>query len=93
MPVRPFRRSIFVPFLLAALLLLIAIRTSAQVATGDIVGSVTDSSNAVVPGAKVTATNLATGLTYVSNATSDGNYLITQLPAGHYRLTADKDGL
>jgi len=92
MSARPYRSSILVPFLLATLLFLIAIRTSAQVATGDIVGSVTDSSNAVVPGAKVTETNLGTGLTYVSNATGDGNYLITQLPAGHYRITAEKEG-
>ena len=28
----------------------------------------------------------------MSNATSDGNYLITQLPAGHYRITAEKEG-
>ncbi|HXE62377.1 MAG TPA: TonB-dependent receptor [Bryobacteraceae bacterium] len=52
----------------------------------------TDSSGAVVPGAKVTATNLGTGLTYISNATADGNYLITQLPSGHYRITAEKEG-
>jgi hypothetical protein len=92
MSARQFRSTFFIALLLATFLLLMPIPASAQVATADIVGSVTDSSDAVVPGAKVTATNLGTGLTYVSNATGDGNYLITQLPAGRYRITAEKEG-
>ena len=45
-------RRVLIPFLFATLFLLISIRTSAQVATGDIVGSVTDASNASFPAPK-----------------------------------------
>src|ERR1700693_5877334 len=39
---------------------------SAQISTADIVGTVTDSSGAVIAGVKVTATNLNTGLPYTT---------------------------
>ena len=67
-------------------------KVRAQVATGDIVGTITDTTGAVVPGTKITVTNVATGLTYNSEATNDGNFLVTQLPAGHYRVQASKTG-
>jgi hypothetical protein len=45
---------------LVACLLLLAAGLAAQTATGEITGTVTDSTGAVVPGATVTVTNLTT---------------------------------
>ncbi len=64
----------------------------AQVATADILGTVTDTSGGVVPAAKVLATNNATGLAYNADASGEGDFLLTQLPAGHYRLQVTKPG-
>ncbi|HXJ40598.1 MAG TPA: carboxypeptidase-like regulatory domain-containing protein, partial [Bryobacteraceae bacterium] len=64
----------------------------AQVSTADIVGTVTDASNAVVAGVKVRATNLATDLTYVGASNASGEFTIPLLPAGHYKIEADIAG-
>jgi single-stranded DNA-binding protein len=64
----------------------------AQIATADIVGTVTDTSGGVVPAARVTATSIGTGIVYPGQTASDGNFLLTQLPVGHYRVTITKNG-
>lgn len=64
----------------------------AQSTSGDVVGSVTDPTGAGVPHATVTATNEATGV--VTNVTANGNgeFRISNLPAGHYTLKASAQG-
>src|SRR5258708_20597007 len=52
-------------------------------ATGNISGRVGDPQNAVVPGASVTARNLATGTEVTTQTTSDGIYRFS-LPPGDY---------
>ncbi len=66
---------------------LIAVISHAQTTTGTFLGFVTDSSGAVLRGAKVTATNEATGLTRTATTSSAGEYVITLLPVGKYTLT------
>jgi hypothetical protein len=61
----------------------------AQVITGDINGRVTDSQQRVVQGATVTATNKGTGATRTATTDRDGQYTLTQLPAGKYDLTVE----
>ncbi|AFL88445.1 hypothetical protein Terro_2542 [Terriglobus roseus DSM 18391] len=56
----------------------------AQTLYGGLTGVVTDSSGSVVPGAKVTVTNPATGLTRTDAADSSGAYQFTDLPPGTY---------
>jgi hypothetical protein len=65
----------------------IATISSAQVTTGTFLGFVTDASGAVLGGAKVTATNEATGLTRTVTTGSTGEYVIALLPVGRYTLT------
>jgi flavin-binding protein dodecin len=74
------------------LVLVCAPLVRAQVATADLVGAVTDSSDAAVPGAVVTATNTGTGLSYNAVTNVQGDFVISQLPAGHYRVQAVKSG-
>ena len=64
----------------------------AQVATADVIGTVTDSTGGVVPGAKVAVTNINTGLVYHSVTNHDGDYIVTELPAGHYTIQTSKEG-
>jgi len=72
---------------LAALLFCLTLpRLHAQSDTGNIVGTVTDTTGAVIPGAPVTATNNATGqkLTAVTNGA--GEFNILAVPRGDYTV-------
>jgi len=65
----------------------------AQIAgEGAIEGTVTDKSGAVVPHAKVTATNTATGVQVTRETTGSGDYSISPLQAGDYNVEAVAKG-
>src|SRR5678815_4461523 len=76
----------------ATCLLLLATVAQAQVTTADILGRVTDSSGAVLPGASITIVNTATRdtRTLVSNET--GDYVFNLLPIGTYTVTIELQG-
>jgi len=74
------------------LMLMLAPVLQAQVSTADIVGTIKDSTDAVVGGARVTATNLATGLTYQTLSNSRGEFAIPLLPVGHYQIRVEATG-
>src|ERR1700757_1303102 len=57
---------------------------SAQTFRGTILGTVTDTSGAAVLNAKVTAHNVDTGVDRRTDTSSDGSYLIPELPIGTY---------
>ena len=65
---------------------------SAQVITGDILGTVRDSSGAVIPSAKITVRSVETGLQWETTSNDAGDYLIAQLNPGHYNVEASKPG-
>lgn len=60
--------------------------------TGSIEGTVTDQSGAVIPAAKVTITNQATGIVHTTTTSNDGFYSVTPLGGGDYQLVILKDG-
>jgi len=64
----------------------------AQRDLGTITGTVTDPSGAVVPGAAVTITEVATGQSYKVQATGTGDYARPALPPGTYTVTAEAPG-
>jgi hypothetical protein len=76
----------------AAAFLAAGVPASAQLATAELNGRVTDSSGAVLPGVTVTATQTATGLTRSSVTDDRGAYLISSLPPGPYRLEVSLQG-
>jgi len=74
-----------------ALAFLITVTVHAQ-STGSIVGQVTDSSGAVVPGAKVTITSVETGVKRPTTTASDGHFLMPALPPANYTVTVEMTG-
>jgi hypothetical protein len=64
----------------------------AQTVTGSIRGTITDSSGAIVPGAVVTATNLATGVNTAATTNQAGEYSIRFLQIGKYQVTVASPG-
>lgn len=80
---------------LAAILLVLSLAGSGaycQQTLGAITGTVTDVSGAVVQGATVKAANIATNLEVTARTASNGSFVISDLPAGTYRVTISKDG-
>ena len=78
--------------LLLACLAVLALPAWAQVYSGSLTGVVTDPTGAVVPGAKVTVTDVTKG--YAHSATTDGvgRYLVTNLPPSTYKLSIESPG-
>ncbi len=60
----------------------------AQFGNGTIVGTVTDSSRATVPGAVVTAMNVSTGESRTFTTDQSGDFRFNAVPPGTYRVTA-----
>ena len=64
----------------------------AQLTTADILGSVTDSTGAVIPKANLTLTNVGTNARRTALSDDSGNFQFTLLPSGHYSLTVKMQG-
>lgn len=60
--------------------------------TGTINGTVTDSTGAVIPEAKVTATLTSTGIGRVTTTNSDGLYVFPAMRSGTYAITVEAAG-
>lgn len=63
-----------------------------QTITGAITGTVTDATGAVIPNAKVTATNVATNVSYTAQTNEAGIYNLLFLPVGQYNLAVEAAG-
>ncbi|WP_255550866.1 carboxypeptidase-like regulatory domain-containing protein [Granulicella sp. dw_53] len=69
-----------------------ASQVQAQVDTGAIAGSVTDSSGAVVPGAEVVLLEEKTGVTIKAQSGENGSFNFSPVKLGTYTLTISRDG-
>src|SRR5688572_12672727 len=75
------------------LILCFALSTSAQQsATATLIGRVMDPNQAMVTGAQVTATQMATGTTRSSTTNSEGVFVITNLPADEFEVKIQSPG-
>src|SRR2546427_2656233 len=77
---------------IALVLSFFGVRASAQFDTASVVGTVRDSSGAVAPGATVTLTNTATGVSVTKTSSADGSYEFFTVRPGLYVVTAEKQG-
>jgi hypothetical protein len=75
-----------------SILALLALTVFAQRGRGTILGTVTDSTGAVVPGATVTITNPATNVGTTAITNESGNYVVPNLNVGGYTVAATKTG-
>ena len=83
------------PFVLAAIfagLNLVSLNVSGQQITGSIGGTVLDPSGAIVRSATVTAKQVETGLTRAAVTDHQGEYVLVELPIGHYQLEVEAKG-
>lgn len=78
--------------LMAGLFVLYSPRLESQVAGGTILGTVTDSSKAVIPHAKVTVRNSQTNVERIVVANDEGFFRAPNLLPGDYGITVDSPG-
>jgi hypothetical protein len=86
------RASLLTGLLAALAAGLVAPVTHAQVLYGSIVGVVSDSSGAAIPGVQVTIVNRETGLTRETTTGDQGNYSLINVLAGPYDLKVSLAG-
>jgi len=84
-----FTRPISLLFVLFALT---TVSVLAQTSTSSITGRLVDSKDAILPGATVTVTNEATGLSQTQTTTDSGVYAFASLPVGTYTVTVEQQG-
>ena len=82
----------FALFFAAVAILAASLHAQVSNATGNIQGTITDPSGAVVPDAKVTILNKATGRTIDSSTTSSGVYTSGSLVPGVYTVRIEASG-
>jgi hypothetical protein len=75
-----------------ALMLLLPAVAIAQAVKGTLLGTVTDSTGAAVPGATVTVTEVQTGISRTVTTNASGNYVFSNLKDGVYRVEAELSG-
>src|SRR5438105_1916601 len=63
-----------------------------QAVNATLLGTVTDSSGAAVAGAKITITEVKTGIVHSATTNDSGNYEVPDLPPGLYEVVAEKQG-
>ena len=78
--------------LLTVLSLICATTASAQLQTGRILGTAFDQQRAGIPGATITVTNLATSIARAVQTDGEGNYVVTPLDPGTYKVSATLSG-
>jgi hypothetical protein len=78
--------------LLALFVLLCPGQLRAQLVTGDVLGTVTDSTGAVVPGAKVTLLNTGTGIASSTTTNGTGEFLFSNVQIGAFKVAVEAKG-
>jgi hypothetical protein len=87
------RRLLVSRWLLIALAFLwLADELRGQTTRATLTGTVTDPAGAVIEGAKVSATNVATNVAASTTTNNSGLYVFTALPPGEYMLEVERDG-
>lgn len=84
--------DVFGKILMTAIISLVyvaAVFAQSQSQTADLVGTVVDPNDAVVPGAVITAKNSATGISRTAVSSDNGIYQILGLPPGIYTITVE----
>ncbi|WP_035359075.1 TonB-dependent receptor [Edaphobacter aggregans] len=78
--------------MVAVLLMLPGVSAWAQFESAAVLGYVRDASGAAVPGATVTLTNMATGITQAKTTDGEGKYEFPSVQIGSYQIVAEAQG-
>lgn len=68
------------------------VRARAQYEDGSLIGTIRDTTGAVVGNATVTVTNVATGIVTTTHANESGDYIVPSLRVGVYTIQAEAPG-
>lgn len=79
-------------FLFISAFLFAAQSSNAQAVFGSIVGTISDPTGAVIPGATVTVTDVSKGISQTTIANATGNYTVTRLVPDVYQVKASFTG-
>src|SRR5664279_161746 len=74
------------------LIAFVGLEVAAQQITGSIRGTAIDPSGAVVQSAAISAQQTETGLTRTAVTNREGEYVLVELPIGHYQIRAEAKG-
>ncbi|MGH9583948.1 MAG: carboxypeptidase regulatory-like domain-containing protein, partial [Bryobacteraceae bacterium] len=85
-------KSLYFVCALCVAALCFGIRVDAQAVTGTVLGTVTDSTGAVVAHAKVTLTEVNTQVARAAQTNNSGNYTFAAVPEGSYSVTIEAPG-
>ncbi len=77
---------------LCALCCILALGLPAQTVNATLLGTVSDSSGAVIPNVKVALLETSTGVSRTATTNESGNYLFPNLPPGVYDVTVEQAG-
>ena len=96
---RPYAHAMKTATTVRKLLLLIGLvialygaQASAQYEDGSLIGTIRDTTGAVVGNAAVTVTNVATGIAATAHTSASGDYIVPSLRAGVYTIHAEAEG-
>lgn len=90
--IKIFNKSVFLFTILFSLLFLLNSFTFGQNNKGSVIGTVKDPNDAVVPNAKVKVTNNANGETRETISDEGGDFAVTNLDPGNYKITIEAGG-
>jgi len=79
-------------YVLSLLVVLSAGLAYSQTLNATLLGTVTDVSGAIVPGVKVSITEVNTNVSHTGQTNESGNYLFSNLPPGTYSVTVEAAG-
>jgi hypothetical protein len=82
---------VFTCMAILAISMVVVSGVSAQLISGNIVGTILDKTGAVVPHAKVEAVNTETGARFPTEANDTGEYRLNNLPVGVYNISSSTD--
>src|SRR5262249_26830913 len=98
-PAHPARRKVFMKSIRILMWVSVCLLISSGMlfaqglgASGSIMGTVTDTSGAVIPNATVTVTDANRGIKRTTTSDSTGRYLMTGLPPTGYDVSAERNG-
>jgi hypothetical protein len=78
--------------LVTASILMASMGAFAQQDQGNITGTITDSTGAVIPGANITARETNTNVMLISSSNEGGVYVVGPLKIGTYEISVETDG-